>query len=45
MLFRSATAVFRQTYNSDAIKSSSTKTLKLVKTGDKWLIKQERVGG
>ena len=40
-----ATAVIRQTYRSDALKSSNTKTLKLVKVGDKWLIKQERVGG
>jgi tetratricopeptide (TPR) repeat protein len=40
-----ATAVIRQTYKSDALKSSNTKTLKLVKVGDKWLIKQERVGG
>ena len=40
-----ATAVIRQIYRSDALKSSNTKTLKLVKVGDKWLIKQERVGG
>jgi tetratricopeptide (TPR) repeat protein len=40
-----ATAVIRQTYRSDSLKSSNTKTLKLVKVGDKWLIKQERVGG
>ncbi len=40
-----ATAVIRQTYKSDTLKSSNTKTLKLVKVGDKWLIKQERVGG
>ena len=40
-----ATATFRQNYRSDALKSSNTKTLKLVKVGDKWLIKQERVGG
>ena len=40
-----ATAVIRQNYKSDTLKSSNTKTLKLVKVGDKWLIKQERVGG
>ena len=40
-----ATAVIRQSYKSDALKSNSTKTLKLVKSGDRWLIKQERVGG
>lgn len=40
-----ATAVIRQNYRSDTLKSSNTKTLKLVKVGDKWLIKQERVGG
>jgi tetratricopeptide (TPR) repeat protein len=40
-----ATAVIRQSYKSDTLKSSSTKTLKLVKDGGKWLIKQERVGG
>lgn len=41
----SATAVFRQAYRSDTLKSNSTKTLRLVKVGGKWLIKQERVGG
>jgi Flp pilus assembly protein TadD/ketosteroid isomerase-like protein len=41
----SATAVFRQSYRSDALKSNNTKTLKLAKIGGKWLIKQERVGG
>jgi tetratricopeptide (TPR) repeat protein len=40
-----AIAVIRQNYKSDTLKSSNTKTLKLVKVGDKWLIKQERVGG
>ena len=41
----SAVAVMRQSYRSDTLKTSSTKTLKLVKAGGKWLIKQERVGG
>jgi Flp pilus assembly protein TadD/ketosteroid isomerase-like protein len=40
-----ATAVIRQAYRSDTLKSTNTKTLKLVKTGDRWLITQERVGG
>lgn len=40
-----ATVTIRQAYRSDTLKSNSTKTLKLVKSGDRWLIKQERVGG
>ena len=40
-----ATAVIRQAYKSDTLKSNSTKTLKMVRSGDRWLIKQERVGG
>jgi tetratricopeptide (TPR) repeat protein len=40
-----ATAVIRQAYKSDTLKSNSTKTLKMVKSGDRWVIKQERVGG
>jgi tetratricopeptide (TPR) repeat protein len=40
-----AVAVLRQSYRSDTLKSNSTKTLRLVKVGGKWLIKQERVGG
>jgi len=40
-----ATVTIRQSYRSDALKSNSTKTLKLVKHGDRWQIKQERVGG
>ena len=40
-----AVAVFRQTYRSDKVSSSNTKTLKLVKTGDRWLIRSERAGG
>ena len=39
-----ATAVFRQAYRSDAVKSNNTKTLKMVKSGDKWLIRAERAG-
>ena len=40
-----ATVTFRQSYRSDTLKSNNTKTLKLVKAGDRWLIKQERAGG
>ena len=40
-----ATATLRQSYKSDTLKSNSTKVLKMVKVGDRWLIKQERAGG
>ena len=40
-----ATVTFRQSYKSDTLKSNNTKTLKLVRSGDRWLIKQERAGG
>lgn len=39
-----ATVQLRQTYRSDSLKTGSNKTLKLIKAGDKWLIRQERVG-
>jgi len=39
-----ATVVFRQSYRSDTVKSNNTKTLKLVKSGDRWLIRAERAG-
>ena len=39
------TVTFRQHYRSDALNVTSTKTLVMVKAGDKWLIQQERVGG
>ncbi len=39
------TVTFRQHYESGALKVDSTKTLVMVKAGDKWLIQQERVGG
>lgn len=35
---------FRQSYRSANLKVASTKTLVLVKSGDHWLIQQERVG-
>ena len=40
-----ATLVIRQSYRSDTLKSNNTKTLKLVRSGDRWLITQEKVGG
>jgi tetratricopeptide (TPR) repeat protein len=39
------TVKFRQHYQSGSLKVASTKTLVLVKAGDKWLIQQEKVGG
>ncbi|HJV69319.1 tetratricopeptide repeat protein [Ideonella sp.] len=41
-----ATAKFRQAYSSDALSTTSRKTLQLVRGADgHWLIKQESVGG
>lgn len=40
-----ATVTFRQRYRSDTFKADARKTLVLVKTGDRWLIQQEDVGG
>lgn len=40
-----ATVKIHQSYRSDTFKGNSTKTLKLEKSGDRWLIKQERIGG
>src|SRR5262249_40445050 len=37
-----ATVTFRQSYRSDTLRSNNTKTLKMVRSGDRWLIKQER---
>ena len=39
-----ATVTFRQMYKSDTLHNTVTKTLVLIKSGDKWLIQQERVG-
>jgi tetratricopeptide (TPR) repeat protein len=39
----SASVTFRQGYRSDVIKSTSTKTLVLVKSDGRWLIQQEKV--
>ncbi|HEV8517747.1 MAG TPA: tetratricopeptide repeat protein [Burkholderiales bacterium] len=39
-----ATVTFRQSYRSASLKAASTKTLVLIKSGDRWLIEQERIG-
>jgi tetratricopeptide (TPR) repeat protein len=39
------TVTFRQNYKADTLNNATTKTLVFVKSGDKWLIQQERVGG
>lgn len=39
-----ATVRFRQNYKSATLKSSTSKTVIFVKTGNRWLIQQERVG-
>jgi len=38
------TVTFRQRYESGGLKVSSTKTVVMVKAGEKWLIQEERVG-
>jgi ketosteroid isomerase-like protein len=40
-----AKATVRQSYKSDTLKNTTTKTLSLVRSGERWLITQERVGG
>ncbi|HEX9672007.1 MAG TPA: tetratricopeptide repeat protein [Burkholderiales bacterium] len=39
------TVTFRQHYRSDALNVTSSKTLVMVKAGDRWLIQLEKVGG
>ena len=39
-----ASVTFRQSYKSDALSTSTQKTIVLVKSGGKWLIQQERIG-
>jgi tetratricopeptide (TPR) repeat protein len=39
-----ATAVFQQKYKSDRFSSDNTKTIKLVRVGDRWMIRSERGG-
>lgn len=38
------TVTFRQNYRSPSLKVASTKTLVMVKAGERWLIQQERLG-
>ncbi len=40
-----ASVTFRQSYRSDKLKSNSTKTMVLVKSDGRWLIRQEKSGG
>ena len=40
-----AVAKFQQDYKADALSVSSRKRLDLVKTGERWLIVKESVGG
>lgn len=39
-----AEITFRQGYRSDVLSTTTTKTVDLVKVGDKWLIEEERIG-
>jgi hypothetical protein len=39
-----AVVTFRQNYRSGSLKAASTKTLVMVKSGERWVIQQERVG-
>ena len=40
-----ATVTFRQSYQWGTVKSNNSKTLKLAKSGDNWLIRSERAAG
>ena len=40
-----AVVVFRQAYRADTIKSDNTKTIRLVRVANRWLIQSERAGG
>lgn len=40
-----ASVTFRQHYKADTLNNATTKTLVMVKSGEKWLIQQERIGG
>jgi len=40
-----AKVVLRQAYKSDTLKNTTTKTLGMIRSGDRWLIAQEKVGG
>jgi hypothetical protein len=38
-----ATVTFRQNYSSDSAKKSGTKTLHVVRSGERWLIQRESI--
>jgi len=38
-----AVVTFRQNYSSDSLKAVGTKTVELVRIGDRWLIQQELI--
>jgi len=40
-----ARVTFKQSYRSDALQTTGRKTMLMIKTGGKWLIQEERVGG
>ncbi|MCX7627238.1 MAG: tetratricopeptide repeat protein [Methylophilaceae bacterium] len=40
-----ATVTFRQRYHSDGLQTTTRKTLLMIKSGGKWLIEEERLGG
>jgi tetratricopeptide (TPR) repeat protein len=40
-----AVVVFRQAYRADTIKSDNTKTMRLVRVANRWMIQSERAGG
>jgi tetratricopeptide (TPR) repeat protein len=40
-----AVVVFRQAYRADTIKSDNTKTIRLIRVANRWLIQSERAGG
>ncbi|MEQ1515394.1 MAG: tetratricopeptide repeat protein [Usitatibacteraceae bacterium] len=44
VLGNAATVVFRQTYRSDKVRSDNTKTIRMVRQNDRWLIASERTG-
>lgn len=42
---RRVAVTFRQHYKAETLTTATTKTLVLVRSGDRWLIQQERIGG
>ena len=41
---REAAVTFRQNYRSDKLTATTTKQMEFVKSGDRWLIQNEKVG-